>query len=200
MSLLIETIKVNGKQFQNITFHNSRFNKARKELFGCDNLVDISEVVKMPANIDNETYKCTVTYGNEIKDATFQHYTIRRISSFKLVTDNTIDYSYKFLDRSSLSTLFNRKEECDEIIIVKNGFITDTSFSNLVFFDGKNWYTPSLPLLKGTKREKLLSERMIIESEIRTKDLIRFQKVGLINAMLELGDVVAESTSIKQLS
>jgi 4-amino-4-deoxychorismate lyase len=198
MSQLIETIKISGRQFQNIAFHNNRFNKARKELLSCDNLIDISETVIIPATIGNEIYKCTVTYDSEIKDATFQLYTIRRINCFKLVADNNIEYSYKFSDRSSLNKLLERKEECDEIIIVKNGFITDTSFSNLVFFDGKKWHTPSSPLLKGTKRGKLLSEGMIIESEISKGDLTKFEKVGLINAMLEIGDIVADVSSIKQ--
>lgn len=198
MSLLIETIKVSGKQFQNIAFHNNRFNKARKELFGCNEEIDISEVVRIPENIGDEIYKCTITYDSEIKGVTFQRYTIRRINSFKLVTDNQIEYSYKFADRESLNKLLERKEECDEIVIVKNDFITDTSFSNIVFFDGKKWYTPSSPLLKGTKREKLLSEGVIAESEIRMNDLTKFEKVGLINAMLEMGDIVADTSFIKQ--
>jgi 4-amino-4-deoxychorismate lyase len=77
-------------------------------------------------------------------------------------------------------------KSADEILIIKNGFVTDTSFSNIVFFDGIKWITPSTYLLNGTQRQQLLQQGAIIEEEIRPSDLKHFRFAKLINAMLDL--------------
>ena len=82
-----------------------------------------------------------------------------------------------------LNELLSEKEDCDEIIIVKDGLITETSISNLVFFDGNQWYTPDNPLLKGTCRQRLLEEKKIRETEIRVEALYKFKGFELINTM-----------------
>ena len=74
----------------------------------------------------------------------------------------------------------------DEIIIVQNGQITDTSYSNLVFFDGEKWITPTTYLLNGTMRQSLLQTKQIIEKPIQVEDLNRFESFKLINAMMDL--------------
>jgi len=196
MSQLIETIKVTERQFQNIAFHNKRLNRSRKELLGDNDSIEIEKEIVIPADIGNGVYKCTVKYKHEIIDVKFQPYTIKKIEKLKLVIDNSIDYGYKFADRSVLSKLLEKRDGCDEIIIVKNGLMTDTSYSNLVFFDGKKWYTPNSPLLKGTKREKLLSEGKIEEEEINLQNIKRFEKVSLINAMLDVENVVVSIENV----
>jgi 4-amino-4-deoxychorismate lyase len=58
-----------------------------------------------------------------------------------------------------------------------------------LFFDGTNWYTPTAPLLKGTKRQYLLDEGIISEWEIREEDIPGYQKVGLINALIDFEEM-----------
>jgi 4-amino-4-deoxychorismate lyase len=74
----------------------------------------------------------------------------------------------------------------DDILIIKNGFITDTSFSNIAFFDGTQWFTPFTYLLNGTQRQHLLRQGAIVETEITPSDLKQFRYAKLINAMLDL--------------
>jgi 4-amino-4-deoxychorismate lyase len=76
--------------------------------------------------------------------------------------------------------------ETDDILIIKNGNVTDTSFSNIVFFDGTKWLTPAQPLLRGTKREKLIRENIIFEETITKNEIQRFQNAVLINAMIDI--------------
>ena len=90
----------------------------------------------------------------------------------------------------NILNLLKKKGDCSDILIVKNGFITDTSFSNIIFLKCGRWYTPNTPLLKGTKRAKLLDLGLINERSIRPEEMGNYEKVGLINAMLELGEVV----------
>jgi 4-amino-4-deoxychorismate lyase len=197
MCLLIETIKVIDGQFQNLSYHNTRFNNGRRELFSCKDLIDIAESVDIPFLAAKGVSKCTIAYNEKIIGVHFQTYHIKKVNSLKFVIDNNIDYSYKYEDRKPLNLLLKQKAECDEIIIVKNGLITDTSYTNLVFYNGTKWLTPNSPLLKGTKREKLLKEGLIEEAEISADNIAKFNKVALINAMLELGDVEVDIKNLK---
>jgi 4-amino-4-deoxychorismate lyase len=116
------------------------------------------------------------------------------------VEGDAIDYHVKFFDRSRLESLYALRGDCDDIIIVKNGLVTDTSMSNLIFLDGARWITPAEPLLAGTCRERLLSEGNITAATIRPKDLDHFIGVKLINAMrdpdeeemIPIGNVVTD--------
>ncbi|HET6559925.1 MAG TPA: aminotransferase class IV, partial [Prolixibacteraceae bacterium] len=79
--------------------------------------------------------------------------------------------------------------ECDDIIIIKNGYVTDSFTANLLFFDGGRWFTPTTPLLKGTKRQWLLEKGFIVEKEIREENIPAYSKVGLVNAMIEMEEM-----------
>lgn len=114
---------------------------------------------------------------------------MREIRSLKLVEDNEIDYSFKSTDRAPLNRLTARKGDCDEVLIVKKGLLTDTSFTNVAVFDGERWLTPRHPLLLGTKRASLLERQVIKEADISVETLMNAQKVSLINAMIDLGEI-----------
>ncbi len=188
MCLLFETIKVCNKKFFNIEYHNARVNNSRKDLFNDEKKIDLKKSIILPKEIGNGLYKCRVIYSNDIESVEYIPYTKKKIRTIKLIECNSIDYKYKFVDRKIFDELL-KQNNADEIIIVKNGYVTDTSYSNLVFYDGSEWFTPTKPLLNGTKREKLLYEKLIFEREIKIEDLIKYEKVSLINAMLDLGEV-----------
>lgn len=58
----------------------------------------------------------------------------REIRSLRLVAaDDELDYHLKYADRSALARLLQRRDDCDEILIVRDGAITDTSYSNVAF-------------------------------------------------------------------
>lgn len=185
MFRLVETIKLQNRQLQHIEWHNRRFNETRNQLFGLNEPVDLQEIIKIPALFQNCIYKCRVLYGKNIEAIEFLPYTPRDVKTLKLVEDNEIDYTYKYENRQVLNRLLTLKGEADDILIVKNGFITDTSYSNIVFFDGKKWFTPETFLLNGTQRQRLLADGIIQETRIAPNDLKCFTKVKLINAMLD---------------
>ena len=134
-------------------------------------------------------YKARVVYGAQgVEAIEYAPYKMKEIHSLKVVEDNNIDYTYKSTDRSALNALVAQKGDCDEIIIVKNGLITDTSFTNLALFDGNNWLTPKHPLLHGTKRAQLLEAGIIEEAELTPEDLKKAEKVSLFNAMIDFGE------------
>ena len=184
MCQLIESIRVNCRQLQNIGYHNKRFNRSRRELFGLHDDVDLSELILLPDDIGSGTYKCRIIYSNIVHNIELQPYIQRNIYSLKMVLVDVFDYGYKYHDRNCFLDLM-KNIQADDILIIKNGLITDTSFSNIVFFDGSNWVTPSTYLLNGTMRNYLLDTKKIISRVIMPEDLKYFESAKLINAMLD---------------
>lgn len=183
MSLLFETIRLKDGVLQNLEYHNARLNHSRKSLYKSIDNIDLVQLIQIPQACRLGIFKCKVIYSKTVKSIDFEPYLPRTIKSLRLIEDNKISYSYKYTNRGSLNELLTKRERYDEIIIVKNGFITDTSYSNIIFFDGIRWFTPSTPLLHGTMRSFLLANNLIEEMDIKVVDLRLFQKARLINAM-----------------
>ncbi len=180
---LVETIKIFNGIPQNLYWHQLRLDNSFQKLFGMKSKLKISECLLIPDNYKKGLVKARFLYNKESFNCEFTNYTMPRINSIKLVTDDEIEYSLKFTDRDNINKLLLLKEDCDDILIIKNGRVTDTSTANIVFYDGNNWITPAKPLLKGTSRERLLHEGKIIAKEIMTDDISSFSHFKLINAM-----------------
>lgn len=196
MSRLLETIKIKDREILNIGFHNKRANTTRRNLFGSKDEIDLMDFIHLPDFVRRGIYKCRIIYNQQIQSIEFQRYQKKIINSLKIIKSDKIVYNYKFEDRMCLQELLMQKGQCDDVLIVKNNLITDISFANIVFFDGDNWITPATTLLKGTKREKLLQEKVIFEDEIKLSDLRIFKHACIINAMLELNDIVIKIENI----
>lgn len=189
MSPLLETIKCKDGKLFNLDFHQARFENTQKEYVGILPKTKLFDTIEIPEFAKTGLFRCRVTFSKQIDKIEFIPHNYREILSLKLVEDNNIDYRYKYANREKLQRLFDLRGNCDDIIIVKNGFITDSFVANLVLFDGKNWFTPDTPLLPGTQRAKLLKEEKIFESRINIDNLRKFEKVGLINALNNLEEM-----------
>jgi 4-amino-4-deoxychorismate lyase len=185
MSLLFETIKCLNGVLHNIDAHTARMNRSRSVVFGCTDTIDLRETIQVPAKNDGIVYKCRVEYSRTIDRIQFLPYTIKIVNTIALVESDSAEYDHKWVDRSIFDKLLENTGT-DDILIIKNGLITDASIANVVFFNGTNWVTPSTPLLRGTKREQLLRDKKIFEAEIRKGDLHLFTQAKLINAMIDL--------------
>ena len=147
---------------------------------------DLSKLIKVPSKLDKkQTYKCRILYDTQIHQVEFVPYAFRQIQSLQLIHNDALDYSHKYADRRDLHLSLQKKGKADGIIIVKNGLITDSSYANLAFFDGLQWFTPSTPLLAGTKRAYLLQQNILKETNIRPSDLKHFETVRLVNSMMD---------------
>lgn len=186
MCRLIETIQCHNGKICNIDYHNFRFNRSRKELFGIQLPVDLKKIIEIPDVAKSGIYRCRILYGKEIENIEFIKQQFRKITSLQLVQDDEIDYRHKFSDRDRLTQLFEKRGDCDDVLIVKNGYLTDSFTANVVFFDGVLWWTPDTPLLPGTQRAFLLDNKMIFQRPIKPNEIKTFEKAGLINAMQNL--------------
>lgn len=194
MSRFLETIKVFERRLYNIELHNERFNRTRREMFGITEEYDLGQYIHIPANLSEGLYKCRVLYGPTIESIEFIPYQRPTLRTLRLVRADSLAYSYKSADRQIFRDLKKGIAE-DDILIVKNNLLTDCSFANIVFYDGRDWYTPDTPLLYGTKRALLLKEGKIKERRIAIDDVWHFHNVTLINALLDLEDNCSVPTS-----
>lgn len=189
----IESIRVENGVLQNLKLHQQRVNETSKT-FSFNKTLDISSLALSKIN-DDDIYKFRVLYSENDYSVEITRYKQREIKSLKLVYDNDIVYDYKFENRDALSDLFEKRGDFSDILIVKNGFITDSSYSNIVLFDGEDYLTPSTFLLNGTMRQRLLDEKRIKEREIKVEDLMNYKRIFLINALNSLEDNLSVEVS-----
>lgn len=186
---LLETIKCLDGKLSNIEEHNERFNRSRRRCFNAGKEIHLQDVIEIPGSAKNGLFRCRITYSEKIEKIEFIPHHYREIKTLKLVEGNHIEYGFKFAYRKALDNLFEQRGDCDDILIVKSGLITDSYTANTVFFDGAKWWTPNTPLLAGTQRSRLLGEKKIFECTISPEDILKYTLVGLINAMWDLEEL-----------
>ncbi len=183
MSLFLETIKIiNGKRMY-LDGHSARMNKTRKDLFKVSDTIDLKKIINVPQEFALGLVKCRVIYGRDIENIEFSDYEFRNPRTFRLVFDEEIIYNYKSTDRERLNFLFSQRKEADDILIVKNGLITDTYYANVVMKKDGRWYTPAKPLLEGTARERYIQNGKIVPADISPDELFQYGEIKIINAM-----------------
>jgi 4-amino-4-deoxychorismate lyase len=188
---LLETIKFEDGHFANLELHSKRMNNARKKLFNTDERIDLISTLRHLETSDsniNRIYKCRILYGRQVEKIEMLPYSFPTIKTLRLIPGDTVDYTFKYADRHEIDKLFAQRKNCDDILIVKNNLISDTSFCNVLFFNGKTWLTPEKPLLKGVQRQYLIDNELVETANINVYDLHNFEKLRLVNAMVSFED------------
>jgi 4-amino-4-deoxychorismate lyase len=186
--IFFETIKCDDFEIYNLLYHKKRVAKT----IGFN--LNLEEYI-YPSN--EQLTKCKLIYDkNGIINIEYSPYTKRVIKTFQLVFDDTITYNTKKLHRENIDNLYKGKGLNDEIIIVKNGNITDTSIANIAIFYQDKWLTPKNPLLFGTTRERYIENGFLFEANITIDMLYKATKIGLLNAMIDF-DII-ENFKIKE--
>jgi len=186
MMRFIETIKIENGIAHNLGLHLERASETCFHHFGVRTVLPFETIINEIRSSHNEgIYKLRIIYTNIIEHYTIEKYQPKIVKTLKVVDGGNIDYSFKYEDRLALNKLLDMRGGCDDIIIIKDGFVTDTSFSNLVFSDDEHLFTPSSFLLNGIKRQQLLKDGKIKEKEIRMADIKKYSNVFLINSMVD---------------
>jgi len=155
-------------------------------------------MIKLPVLDPHTVYRCRFLYRMEPEKIEFIPYIRKEVRKLYAIECDDIDYSFKYSDRRMFDTLRSQipDPQIADILIIKKGFITDTSFANIILTDGHMWYTPAVPLLTGTKRQYYLDNGVIVEKEIKWPGLRQYKMARLINSMIDLeesDDIPVES-------
>lgn len=179
MCLLFETIRLEEGKAHFVAYHQKRIDRSVGSGISLAPYIDRLELPLHSCFKLRITYKREGIVGHEITP-----YTLPQIHTVRLITDNTICYDRKLNDRTAIDRLRNQRGNCDDILIVRNGLITDSSFANVVLFDGNRWVTPAEPLLAGTCMTRLIDMGVIVPKHIPVESLPEYSKLTLINAMI----------------
>ncbi len=189
MCRLIETIRIEDGQPALLGYHQRRFDFARATLYPDAQPIELETILDIPPGLQSGVAKARVTYGRSIERVEFSPYQMRPIRSLMVVYSDTIRYPHKYADRNALHQLFEQRMACDDILIVKNGRITDTYYCNIVVENAEGRFTTDTPLLSGTRRAYLLDQNVIRSRPLHLQDLAEFHTLYLINAMIPLGQL-----------
>lgn len=184
MSRFIETIAVQDGHIRRLELHQQRVDRTLNA-FASGATLDLHAAIQAQHNHLSGLVKCRVVYDGVRHDLTFSPYIPRRADSLRVVVNNDIDYSFKYEDRSAIDRAFSMRGGCDDIVIVRNGLITDTSVANIVFRKDGKWFTPRQPLLEGTMRQHCMDAGTVSARDISVNDLSSFDGFKLINAMMD---------------
>ncbi len=189
MYQLLETIKVHNYSPQKIFLHQMRMDFSYQKLFKKQNPFDLLNIFKKIVINDNKIYKWRVEYNEFDFKTNSEIYKIKNINTLKIIeVESEFDYSLKFTNREKIIKYYDLKSNCDDIIFVKNGFLTDSSYTNLVFKKNQKLYSPNTPLLKGTMRHYLIENNIIKETAVKIDDIKNYEGVYLINSMMNLDE------------
>lgn len=181
--LLFESIRIENGEVFNLKYHQNRVDKSRRELLDLGDKLSLAEAI-LPLDFPMEgLFKCRVSYAEQIEKVEFLEYEIRHPEKIRLVENDKIRYPHKWEDRSEFQKILAQYPDYQEIIITQRGHITDSTWANLAFFDGKKWFTPDTFLLPGTRRQQLIDAKILKEKTIRAIDLAKFEHFALINSM-----------------
>ncbi len=181
MNTCIETIKIDNGIVHFLKFHNERFNKTRQILFNTATKINLASYLQPPKI---GIYRCRVIYADKIEKIEYIPYQTKNFQTFKIVETNEIDYSFKYLNRDAINKLVELKGLADDILIIKQNLITDTSIANVAFWLNNQWLTPLKPLLAGTTRRRLLQAKKITTANLSLNDIKFAEKMAIMNALI----------------
>ena len=178
----LETISSLDGQIQNLAYHQKRMDSVLHNR----QTHQLNHLIKAPLK---GHYRCRVVYTSDTLEITYHPYVKRVVTTLQLIEADQLDYAKKYEDRTALNALYTQRGKADDILIVQNNKITDTTIANIAFYDGLHWVTPKRPLLQGTTRARLLDKKKITAIDIYVEDLPKYQEFALLNAMVGL-DVI----------
>ncbi len=196
MCRFIESIKLLDGQFYRLAFHQTRVNGVFAQFFQSNEPIDLATLLDKEDYPKNGIFKCRIVFDNSVQLIEFVPYTRREIKSLKIIETHIESTNYKAEERNKINEAFANRGDCDDIIMLNNGFLSDASYSNIALWDGENWHTPHIPVIYGTQRAALLQSGKIVERPIRKQDLSTYKRIRLFNALIEFGEIELDSKLI----
>ena len=190
MSRFLETIQLKDGEFKLLERHQARMNCALNDFFSGGNSIALMDSLLKTDYPKVGLYKCRVLYDAKIELIEYIAYQKPRIDSLKVIEIDLPSYRYKQSERTALQNAYSLRGDCDDVLLVRNDLLTDTSYCNIALYDGSKWSTPRLPLLYGVQRAQLLSEGKLVEKDIALNELRNYSTLCLFNAMNEFGTIL----------
>ncbi|HZV70062.1 MAG TPA: aminotransferase class IV [Saprospiraceae bacterium] len=184
-SPFLETICILDGIPQHLEWHQRRIDETIQHFYPVHRHTwTLAECIEVPSVWQNGIVRCRIIYDAHLFTIHYYEYTQGKINSLQLVEAPAgTDYWYKYADRKILEDLYAQRGDADDVLISKDGWITDTSIANIAFEKNGRWYTPSIPLLAGTTWKRLVETGKIIPTPIAGSQVRNFDFFKVFNAM-----------------
>jgi len=179
----LESIGVYEGQAPLLPYHQERVDRTFAAFYPGQKPLDLLELWQQ-TNFSPEKVKWRIAYNAHEHNAEILSFPNRNIERLQVVQDDTIEYAYKFTERESLDALYaNKSDVADEILIIRNGLLTDAYYYNIVVKTESGLLTPRTPLLAGVMRAYCLEKEQVQLADIRMNDLKNSEGIYLINSL-----------------
>lgn len=184
---LFETIRIQDYKARQLSYHQQRMQESARVLWN-GTAPDAEKILRDYSLPGPGVFKCRLEYSPENHRIQFTPYTIRPVRTLQFLDAGFLDYPLKYTDRTALDRLLAGCKPGEDVLLTKNGLITDTLYANVALLRGNTWVTPAIPLLKGTMRQFLIDTGILTETEIHVNNLYSCEKIRLVNAMMPWGE------------
>jgi 4-amino-4-deoxychorismate lyase len=178
---LVESIKAKDGQFFLLDYHQDRMERTFQAVY--QRACPWSIKTMLPSIPLDGLYKVRLLYNATDYHFEVHPYQSKKIPRLKLVEIGEYRYPHKWTDRSFINAACAQREDCDDVLMLRKGLLTDSSYANIVLDSGEAWITPVIPLFEGVQRAFLLDNNIIQTTTIHTVELASFKGFQLINAM-----------------
>jgi 4-amino-4-deoxychorismate lyase len=169
---------------QHVEVHQKRFARSYFAHYGQAPHFDLLDGLQLPEDLDpSKKYKLKIRYGATNCNFEVTLYENKLPKTLQLVTADHLDYGSKWTDRKALENLFAQRQKADDVLIIKNNLLTDSSYANILLTDGLQIVTPAKPLLEGCCRARLVAHGLVSLSDVTVQALTNYGHFQLINAM-----------------
>lgn len=196
MEVFLESIRCWDGELQALAAHQARVDRTFARFFLDSPPLSLLDLA-VPDHARRGLYKCRLTYGPDLLSLDFEPYQPRAIQCVQLVDSCGLRYDYKWANRSGLQALLEQRGAADDVLIVRDGLLTDSSYANVALYDGREWHTPREPLLMGTQREGLIASGQLVPRDIRVQDMSGYRALRLFNAMLPWSEALQPTHILK---
>lgn len=183
--MFLETILCTEGEAHHLPYHQRRLDSTLQRV-GFTRKYVLNRLITPP---HTGTYRCRFLYDGLDFTIEYHPYVPKTISSLRALIDDTISYPFKTTERAALDALYRQRNGCDDVVIVRNGFLSDTTIANIALFDGHRWLTPEKPLLEGTTRLRLIEEGTLVPAPLRLDDIASARKIAVMNALIGFVEV-----------
>lgn len=180
---LFESIRIIDGKVPLLDFHQHRLNLSYSAIFKKVNSHNLKECIE-PFLKKHGTQKCRFIYNDRayrIEIIDYQLIEPKRIGWLRI--DPNFDYSFKFLERDFFNKVREVYSDYDEIILVQNNQITDSTYCNLVVYLDGQWTLPKSYLLNGVERSRIISKYNFTIKPVSIDKFLSAKEYKLINSM-----------------
>ena len=182
-----ESIRIEDGMIQNGLFHLNRMMFTCLKNFKSFNHHDIFSKIVIPDDYKSTLCKLKILYNETDFSFSLSPYERKEIRFLQMVINDSIIYEFKSTQRLEFDLLLKEKGEANDVLIIKNGFVSDSGVANIVFFHDNVMLTPADCLLAGTERQRLIKEGILDAVKIKMEDIPYMDGFSIINAMNPLG-------------